>query len=103
YSFLNGAQRVIYDDAVALLSTNSANLSYLPTGSDETVRSALADPNAFRGNKMAQLKQASDNLRGQIDDIVASNRDDVTDAITGRKNELTASHYYTNATVEAQH
>ena len=66
-SFLNGAQRSIYDEASALLSTHSSNLSYLPPGSDETVKNALADPNAFRGNKMAQLKQAADDLRSQID------------------------------------
>ena len=45
-----------------LLSTHSSNLGYLPPGSDETVKTALADPNAFRGNKMAQLKQAADEL-----------------------------------------
>ena len=73
-SFLNGAQRSIYDEASTLLTSHSSNLSYLPSGSDETVKNALADPNAFRGNKMAQLKQAVDDLRSQIDSIVARNR-----------------------------
>ena len=59
-AFLNGPQRVIYDEAAALLTTHSSNLSYLPAGSDEAVRNALVDPNAFRGNRMAQLKQAAD-------------------------------------------
>ena len=67
-SFLNGPQRSIYDEASTLLTSHSSNLSYLPSGSDETVKNALADPNAFRGNKMAQLKQASDDLRSQIDE-----------------------------------
>ena len=90
-AFLNGAQRVIYDDAVALLTTHSSNLSYLLTGSDQAVRDALVDPNAFRGNRMAQLKQAADNLRAQIDAMVASNRTNVVTAIGGRKAELVAS------------
>ena len=72
-AFLNGPQRVIYDEAAALLTTHSSNLGYLPAGSDETVRNALADPNAFRGNRMAQLKQATDELRAQIDAMVATN------------------------------
>ena len=101
-SFLNGAQRSIYDEGSALLSTHSSNLSYLPPGSDETVKNALADPNAFRGNKMAQLKQAADELRSQIDGIVAANRATVTVAIEGRKAELLASAYYAKATPEAQ-
>ena len=101
-AFLNGAQRVIYDDAVALLTTHSSNLSYLPTGSDQAVRDTLVDPNAFRGNRMAQLKQAADNLRAQIDAMAASNRTNVVTAIGGRKAELVASAYYAKATKAAQ-
>lgn len=101
-SFLNGAQRSIYDEAATLLSTHSSNLSYLPQGSDESVRAALADPNAFRGNKMAMLKQATDHLRSEIDGIVATNRATVTAAIEGRETELLGGTYYANATEEAQ-
>ncbi|MDQ0030889.1 BREX system P-loop protein BrxC [Arthrobacter bambusae] len=101
-SFLNGAQRSIFDEASALLSTHSSNLSYLPPCSDETVRTALADPNAFRGNKMAQLKQAADDLRSQIEKIVTTNRTSVTARIEGRKAELLGGTYYAKATPEAQ-
>ncbi|MBE4717286.1 BREX system P-loop protein BrxC [Pseudarthrobacter sp. AB1] len=101
-SFLSGAQRSIFDGASALLSNHSSNLSYLPSGSDETVKTALADPNAFRGNKMAQLRQAADDLRSQIDGVVATNRALVTAVIEGRKAELLGGSYYANATPEAQ-
>lgn len=101
-SFLHGAQRSIYDEAAMLLSTHSSNLSYLPQGSDEPIKTALADPNAFRGNKMAMLKQATDHLRSQIDGIVATNRATVAAAIEGRKTELLGSNYYADATEEAQ-
>jgi hypothetical protein len=101
-SFLNGAQRSIYDDASALLSTHSNNLGYLSPGSDETVKAVLADPNAFRGNKMAQLKTAADDLRGQIGGIVATNRASVTAAIEGRRTELFGGAYFGKATPEAQ-
>ena len=101
-SFLNGAQRSIYDDASTLLTAHSSNLSYLPPGSDEAVKNGLADPNAFRGNKMTQLKQASDDLRDQVDTIVATNRTVVTSTIEGRKTELLASDFYAKASPEAQ-
>jgi ElaB/YqjD/DUF883 family membrane-anchored ribosome-binding protein len=101
-AFLHGAQRAIYDDASALLSTHGSNLGYLPPGSDESVRGVLNDSNAFRGNKMAQLKQASDALHAQIDSVVATKRTAVTDAIDERRNELLASDFYTKATPEAQ-
>ena len=85
-----------------LLTTHSSNLGYLPSGSDATVRAALDDPNAFRGNKMAQLKQATDQLRAQIDEVVASNRAEVVEAIEGRKAEIEASAFYAKAAPDAQ-
>ncbi|OWY83856.1 BREX system P-loop protein BrxC [Rhodococcus sp. BUPNP1] len=100
--FLNGAQRSIYDDAVELLSTHRTNLDYLPAGSDDLVTTALADPNAFRGNKMAQLKQAADELRSQIDSVATSHRTEVSVAIEARRTELVGSAYYQNATPDAQ-
>ncbi len=101
-AFLSGGQKTIYDDAVTLLTTHSSNLGYLPSGSDATVRTALDDPNAFRGNKMAQLKQATDQLRAQIDQVVATNRADVVAAIEGRKAEIEQSAFYAKATPDAQ-
>lgn len=101
-AFLRGGQRVIYDHATQLLAAHSGNLSYLPPGSDATVRAALADPNAFRGNRMAQLKHATDQLGAQIDEVVASNREDVIAAIAGRRDELAASTFYAEATPAAQ-
>jgi hypothetical protein len=101
-AFLSGGQRVIYDEAVDLLTTHSSNLGYLPPGSDAAVRTALDDPNAFRGNKMAQLKQAIDQLRAQIDEVVTSNRKGVVEAIDERKAEIEASAFYAKATSDAQ-
>jgi hypothetical protein len=101
-AFLNGPQRDIYDEAAAFLTTHSSNLSYLPVGSDDAVRSALVDPNAFRGNRMAQLKQATEKLRAQIEAVIASNRTNIVTAIGERKAELLTSAYYAKATTAAQ-
>ncbi|WP_018600838.1 BREX system P-loop protein BrxC [Mycobacterium sp. 155] len=101
-SFLNGAQHEIYDDAVKLLAADAGNLSYLPGGSDDGVRAGLADPNAFRGNRMVQLKQATDALRTLIGDAVAQDRATVASAVEERKSELLASAYYEKATDAAQ-
>lgn len=101
-AFLSGGQKAIYDQAADLLTTHSSNLGYLPSGSDATVRTVLDDPNAFRGNRMAQLKQATDHLRAQIEQIVATNRAEVAEALEGRKGELEASAFYARATTDAQ-
>ena len=62
----------------------------------------LDDPNAFRGNRMTQLKQATEALGKQIEEAFATNRAIVVEAIEGRKTEMLASAYYGNATADAQ-
>ena len=101
-SFLNGQQAKIFDEAQVLLSSNTANLGYLPGGSADGVKTLLTDANAFRGNKMNQLKAAADTLRGRIDDVIAVKRAEVTEAIQGRKTEILGSSYYANADTVAQ-
>jgi hypothetical protein len=102
-AFLNGSQRVIYDDAVALLAANAGNLSYLPTDSDTDVKRLLDDPNAFRGNRMTHLRDAAAALAKQVDEALASSRSAVMEAIEGRKTEVLGSAYFERATEDAQH
>jgi hypothetical protein len=101
-SFLSGGQRVIYDEAATLLAANVSNLGYLPSGSCSVVERMLDDRNAFRGNRMTQLKQASDILRAQIEEALESNRGTVIEVIEGRRTELLDGEYYGNAIEAAQ-
>jgi len=101
-AFLSGNQRMIYDGAATLLRDNASNLTYLPHGSDEAVTSLLDDPQAFRGNKMTQLKQAADTLGAQIAGAVRANRSGAEGEITARRDALFISTIYTDATDEAQ-
>lgn len=101
-SFLGGGQKVIYDEAVVLLTSNTNNLGYLPPGSDADVRRLLDDPNAFRGNRMTQLKQAAEALGAKVRETLASHRTTVIQGIEERKSEILGSAYYGNATEEAQ-
>lgn len=101
-SFLNGQQAKIFDEAQILMANSAGNLGYLPVGSADAVKALLTDTNAFRGNKMNQLKAAADSLRGQIDDVIAVKRAEVTEAIQGRKTEILGSSYYADATPVAQ-
>jgi hypothetical protein len=102
HAFLNGQQRWIYDGAAALLATNSGNIAYLPQDSDATVKGLLGDENGFRGNKMNQLKQATNALANQIELVVASNRTNASRAVDGRKEEILASAYFASATDDAR-
>ncbi|MBJ7595965.1 MAG: BREX system P-loop protein BrxC [Candidatus Dormibacteraeota bacterium] len=101
-AFLNGGQSGIYDKAAGLLAANVNNLGYLPVGSDADIRRLLNDPDAFRGNRMMQLRQAAEALNAQISDALATNRATVIAAIEGRRAEVRASAYYSNATEDAR-
>lgn len=101
-AFLSGGQRVIYDDAAELLSTNVSNLSYLSTGSDDDVTRLLDDPQAFRGNRMAQLKQVTDDLRAHIDEALVASRATTVQEIDARKRAVIGSTIYGEATEDAQ-
>ncbi|OHU03665.1 ATP-binding protein [Mycobacteroides chelonae] len=101
-AFLKGQQAMIFDDATAMLTANAGNLAYLPDGSADTVKTLLADPNAFRGNKMSQLKAASDTLNGLLDDKVTSARTAVKSAVETKLESLLQEHFYKTASAEAQ-
>ena len=87
---------------MTLVTTHRSNLSYLPPGSDEAIRNALEDQNAFRGNKMAQLKQATDDLRRKIDEVVEAKRAAVSVAVESRKAQLVGSNDFAKASPAAQ-
>lgn len=101
-SFLNGQQAKIFDEANALLKANTGNLGYLPAGSTDTVEALLADPNAFRGNKMNQLKVAVDALRGLIESKVSESRAAVRSGIESKLASLLEEPIFIGATAEAQ-
>lgn len=97
-SFLNGQQAKIFDEAQALLSANGGNLSYLPAGSADPVEALLADQNAFRGNKMNQLKVASDSLASLLESKVADSLGAVKAEVETKMAALRLEPYFTSAT-----
>ena len=101
-AFLKGQQATIFDEATALLTANAGNLAYLPEGSADNVKTLLADPNAFRGNKMSQLKAASDALKGLLDGKVTTARAAVKSAVEAKLESLLLEHFYKAASAEAQ-
>jgi hypothetical protein len=101
-SFLGGGQSAIYDDAANLLSVNRSNLSYLLVDSAADVAKLLNDPQAFRGNRMAQLRVAADELRALLEKELVANRLKASSEIEGRKSSLMGSTVYANSDSDAQ-
>lgn len=101
-AFLKGQQAKIFDEATALLTANAGNLAYLPEGSADDVKSLLADPNAFRGNKMNQLKAAADAVKSLLDSEVTSARMAVKSAVEAKLDSLLLEDFYKAASADAQ-
>ena len=97
-----GAQRKIFDEATQLLADNASNLNYLPSGSSQEVAQLLADPQAFRGNRMTKLKAAAVELQSRIDEALVANRDGAMLEIGSRWEPLQTSTIYLEATDDAQ-
>jgi len=101
-AFLGGAQRTIFDEATDLLTSNASNLNYLPSGSNQEVTQLLADPQAFRGNRMTKLKAAAIEFQSRIDEALLANRDGARREIHSRWAPLQTSAIYLDATDDAQ-
>lgn len=101
-AFLGGAQRKIYDEATELLASNVNNLTYVPFGSSQDVEQLLADPQAFRGNRMTKLKAAAAELQSRVDEALVANRNGARREIDSRWAPLQTSTIFLEATDEAQ-
>lgn len=101
-AFLGGAQRKIFDEATELLTANASNLNYLPAGSSQDVAQILADPQAFRGNRMTKLKAATVELQSRIDEARVAQREGASQEIDSRWAPLQTSTIYLDATDDAQ-
>ena len=102
-AFLGGAQRKIFDEATELLASNASNLNYVQPGSGQTVEQLIADPHAFRGNRMTKLKAAAIELQSRIDEELVANRDAALMEINSRWVPLKTSTIYLEATDDARH
>lgn len=87
-AFFGGVQRKIYDEASDLLADNAINLTYLPAGSSDEVEQILADPQAFRGNRMTKLKAAVLKLQTQINEVRAVKSAEARSEILSRWDSL---------------
>ena len=101
-AFLNGNQRAIYDAARSFVQANNTNLAYLPAGFADGIETALKDAQIFRGNKTTQLGIAVEAVRGQLDDVIAIERDAAVAKIDNYWEQVPASASFDAATEAAR-
>ncbi|MYB35058.1 MAG: BREX system P-loop protein BrxC [Gammaproteobacteria bacterium] len=86
--FMNGPQKVIYDEAQKLAQTHEPNLNYIESDEVHELQSLLNASDCFKGNGMQRLKQATESLRQAITSRIQRERLEAAQKITGLENKL---------------
>lgn len=90
-SFMAGAQRQIYDHARETLSDQSANIDYIDRDKGQALRTALEDPDCFKGSKIQTLKTDIYDLREKVELRLGQERQAARDALDRVQAKLTAT------------
>lgn len=80
-SFLSGSQCKIYDDARAFLRDHEPNLAYVSRDDATALRTALDDPNCFKGEAIQKIKDAFYGLKPRVEKAVLEERNALGAAI----------------------
>lgn len=80
-SFMGGAQKGIYDDVREFLRAQDANITYVDAAAGEKLRSALADPNCFKGTAIQDLKSELYTLKDKVELTIHEERQAVITAV----------------------
>ncbi len=86
--FMNGSQKVIFDDAQNIAQVQRSNLSYIESNEVEELQSLLNASDCFKGNGMQRLKQITGRLKQNIDTQINDEVLEATQKVAGLENKL---------------
>src|SRR5690606_8326424 len=72
--FMSGPQKQIFDEAKVLVQEQAPNFDYVEGNEASELKSYLADSDCFRGNRIQQMKAASDALKSRIQEVLQNTR-----------------------------
>lgn len=64
--FMSGSQKDIFDKAMEFVRAQETNFTYVEGEDAEQIKSALFDPECFKGNRMQQIKAWYDELQTKV-------------------------------------
>jgi hypothetical protein len=101
-AFMNGQQRVTYDETVAFLREEEANFSDIPNADLEPLRQLAVSKTPFRGNVVPHAKAAVAKVRATIQEQIQAERQAALDAIQGQEARLQALPQFAKLTAAQQ-
>lgn len=81
-SFMQGSQKIIYDQARQLVQEQEDNFGYVSSPAIEAITALLADPKPWQGTRLQQTKPQLEALQQAIDEKVAQERTTAVDTLS---------------------
>jgi predicted transcriptional regulator len=88
--FINGPQKIAYDEAIAFLREEEANFNDLPAEAVQPLRDLAQAATPYRGNTVPQAKAAVTKLRIAIADLLNQERQNAGAVLYDHEQRLTA-------------
>ncbi len=88
-SFMKGSNKAQFDQANRLLEEHKANLSYVQADELDAIKSALVDPNIYRGKAIQTLVADMQSLQAKLDAAIESEKAAATAKIESLEAKLT--------------
>lgn len=115
-TFMNGPQRVIYDEAASFVRDQQPNFDCLPEDpcfkenhpfeepipTPRNLKAALSDPECFKGNAMTRIKSMKDALAKRISEQVHAEIALATSTVQDLKNRICGMEEFTRLTPDQQ-
>ena len=73
-SFMKGSNKAQLDEAIRLLNDEKANLSYVQAVELDAIKSAVVDPNIYKGNVIQTLISNIQSLKSELDSVIAGEK-----------------------------
>jgi len=73
-SFMKGSNKAQLDEASRLLSDHKANLSYVQADELDAIKSAVVDPNIYKGKAIQTLISNIQSLKSKLDSVIADEK-----------------------------
>ncbi|WP_417862077.1 BREX system P-loop protein BrxC [Vreelandella venusta] len=99
-SFMKGSNKAQLDQANRLLDEHKANLSYVQADELKAIKTALVDPNIYRGNAIQTLVANIQSLQAKLDAAIQSEKAAATTKIESLESKLTQYEGYTTLNAE---
>lgn len=80
-TFMGGAQKEIFKEAVTFVRDSAGNFDYIDQANRDELQGIIKDPECFKGNKIKRAKELVESIRGKIEKVLQEEREKIKSSI----------------------